>query len=158
MPKNYVLEHLKKILVSEQIEYDDATISKIIDSYYPDIRKIVNTTHSKCVDGKLNIPDSIETTENSINKLLIKTIVLSLAGKDVEANTLSENICTVLSENSIDYNSLYELLFKNKNTPIWAKIIIVESSDSHLGCMVPAMHFMSCVYKIMKTARQYRKV
>jgi len=40
LPKEYVKEHVSKILKNENVEYDDTIVDNLILTYYPDIRRI----------------------------------------------------------------------------------------------------------------------
>jgi hypothetical protein len=52
---------------------------------------------------------------------------------------------------------VYSNLFFKEGIPAPAKIVINKYSNSHGNCLVPSMHFMGCVYEIIKVLMDYRK-
>ena len=56
--KGDVLDTLKNILANEGIEANESIAMKVIDTHYPDIRKIINTIQGSIVDGKLKIDNN----------------------------------------------------------------------------------------------------
>ena len=62
--KGDVFDTLKNILVNEGIEANESTSMKVIDTHYPDIRKIINTIQGSVVDGQIKIDnDSLKNTQ-----------------------------------------------------------------------------------------------
>ena len=73
--------HISKILKLEQIRFEPQTIVPLIDSSYPDIRKIINTCQLSSVKGILKLDT------NNILDSDIKTKVLDiLKSKDDKRN------------------------------------------------------------------------
>ena len=66
----------------------------------------------------------------------------------------------LLSETEVDYHSLYQDMFNDtpENIPIWAKIAVNEYANTHTTAMVPAMHLMSMVYKIIRIGNQLKEL
>ena len=56
--KGDVFDTLKNILANEGIESSKSTSMKVIDTHYPDIRKIINTIQGSVVDGEIKIDDN----------------------------------------------------------------------------------------------------
>jgi len=56
--KGDVLDTLKNILANEGIEANESIAMKVIDTHYPDIRKIINTIQGSIVEGQIKIDDN----------------------------------------------------------------------------------------------------
>ena len=56
--KGDVFDTLKNILANEGIEASESTSMKVIDTHYPDIRKIINTIQGSVVNGEIKIDDN----------------------------------------------------------------------------------------------------
>ena len=66
-------------------------------------------------------------------------------------------IISKLNERDLEYRSMYSNLFFRKGIPMPAKIVINKYSNSHGNCLVPSMHFMGCIYEVIKVLMDYRK-
>lgn len=51
--KTEVSDHLIKILTTEKVEFSDYAVETIIETHFPDIRRIINTAQKQVVDGVL---------------------------------------------------------------------------------------------------------
>ena len=56
--KGDVFDTLKNILANEGIEASESTSMKVINTHYPDIRKIINTIQGSVVNGEIKIDDN----------------------------------------------------------------------------------------------------
>lgn len=151
MPVEKIKEILDNILKCEGIDYDEPTIDSIIKAYYPDIRKIINVIEQNVVDFKLKpIADLIAGTEREILNKVYK-MLYHLNKK--EFDNVKECILQVeklISGTDVDYISLYTEVFNDKKTPIWFRMIMSESADRQFESMVPQMHFLATLYKVIK--------
>ena len=57
--KKEVAAHLATICDIESISYEPTAIGKIVNRFYPDIRKMLNTIQSSSTGGELKIDDSL---------------------------------------------------------------------------------------------------
>lgn len=145
LPKDEILKRIIRILDNEKIQYTEKDLkylAKIIQSFYPDFRKILNFVQSISINGKLetkDIPDSI----------LLKLLKL-IKKKDINAirKLFSENY-----EEVTNTNIILKFLFKNiknivENDNGEAEIIIAE----HLykdGLMADKeINLLACIYKL----------
>jgi len=96
------------VLDSEKIKYDVKDITPIIDVYYPDIRKIINTVQSNSSSGELKVDE--EKLANSDAGYLIVEI---LKGAGSSENKYKK-IRRIIEDSRIqDYRGLYTYLFEN---------------------------------------------
>lgn len=105
--KKDVALHLKEILETENIEFDLDDIAIIINSSYPDIRQIINSTQRQVIDNKLLLDTS------SIIQNNYKLEIIELLGKRNSFNEIRQ----LIADNSVsDYSELYRLLYDEVNT------------------------------------------
>lgn len=157
--KEFIREYCEKILNFENIKYENKNIDKIITVHYPDIRKIVNTLQSKCLNGSLDINgQEIESKE----KLFRSFITDLLNGIETKNNPIvnesTKRILDFFKTNEIDYRQVYQEIFYDENIPIWAKIIVNQYSNSHLNSMIPSMHMMAMIYALIKAGKQLSEI
>jgi len=79
--KKDVAVHVSKILGEEGITFDPKDIVSIIDSYYPDIRKVINTCQLNSSKGTLKVD-----TQNILDGDLKNKIVEILKSNDDKRN------------------------------------------------------------------------
>lgn len=68
IPKKEIIKFCKNILKNENIEYDKKDLKKIVKTFYPDIRSIVNELQSCSISGTLNI-NELSNPEPDMKKL-----------------------------------------------------------------------------------------
>lgn len=104
--KKEVAVRLSNILKGEGVEYDTTTVVKLVKSFYPDMRKIINTAQLQTKNGKLILIEDDTTSQNFRNKL-----IEILANKESLISKIN-SIRKLLSENKIrDFTDLYRELY-----------------------------------------------
>jgi DNA polymerase III delta prime subunit len=157
--KDFVKGYCSNILDSENIEYDEDSINKVVSVFYPDIRKIVNTIQSRCFDGKLQISGKDLESKEKLFRSYFTEIIIGLDKSDgIIINQAVYKLLDFFSKNELDYRQIYQDIFHDENIPIWAKIIINQYGNTHLTAMIPSMHIMAMVYAIIKTGKQLKEV
>ena len=105
--KKDVALHLTKVMEKEQITYSNEDLKVLIDSSYPDVRKIINATQRSVVDDKV-IMDRQSTIQNDY-KLKVLDIL-----KTQDKKTAFANLRQLLADNAIrDYSDCFRLLYDN---------------------------------------------
>ena len=103
--RKQVAQHLANILNNENIEYDVKDIATIVNSGYPDIRRVINGSQRQVVNGKLVID------ENTITQNDYKTKVLDIL-KTQDKKSSFQNIRQLLADSKVsDFSDLFRLLF-----------------------------------------------
>lgn len=147
------------ILKSENIEYDEKDVEKIISTYYPDIRKIVGFMNSKALDGKLEFSsDDLKSNESKV-KVHFLNLIKGIKTKD--RNLLKEsleNISQITSSSELDYISLYKDLFENAISDFFVKVLINDYIKNHNDHMIPSMNFMAFLYAVIKAYAEKNKI
>ena len=131
--KSEVAKHLHSILVNENVIDNMEDIKVLVDSGYPDIRRIINSAQRNVVKGKLKL-DTSSIIQNDYKLKLLK--ILETQNKK---NAFKE-IRQLLADNKItDFADLFRLLYDEVDS--WGKghvaecILIVaryELSDSQV--------------------------
>jgi DNA polymerase III delta prime subunit len=104
--KKDVAIQISKILKAEEIEFDVKDLVPIIDSAYPDIRKVINTCQSNSFKGKLKVD-----TQNILeNDYKIKVIDI-LKSDDNKRNKYMNIRQTLIDSKANDFTELYTLLY-----------------------------------------------
>lgn len=149
--KKEVALRLVHILQSEKVNFTTEDVGFCVNTYYPDIRKVINFAQQSNVNGTLKISKENAVETDMLNKLVdllknpskpgvfneIRQIVA-----DIDPNTL-ETVYRFL----IDKVELYA---KGKEA-----IIIIELSESLIQSqgVIPAVRdipLLSCMYKLLK--------
>jgi len=103
--RKQVAQHLANILNNENIEYDVKDIATIVNSGYPDIRRVINGSQRQVVNGKLTID------ENTITQNDYKTKVLDIL-KTQDKKSSFQNIRQLLADSKVtDFSDLFRLMF-----------------------------------------------
>ena len=95
--------HLLKILEKENIKHTDEDIITIVNQYYPDLRKCINTIQANTVNSQLTLDESVLFTSNYVDEVINEL-------KKSEPNF--KNIRQIIANaNTDDYEDLFRELF-----------------------------------------------
>lgn len=159
MPVEFVMDYCRKILESENIKFDEKDLKFVIDSLYPDIRRIVNTLQSSSLSGNLITNRNISLpSEKTIISNIVEIISFVQSGQNHKINSVINNIVKLLGEQDLDYRAIYSDLFFRDKVPSTAKIIINKFSNSHADCLLPNMNFLSMVFEIIQVLEKYNQL
>jgi DNA polymerase III delta prime subunit len=158
IPKEFVLDYSRRILETEQIQYELKDIQFVIDNLYPDIRKIINAIAQCSLQGKLNVSeDAIKTKEKKLLGIILQIIGFIEKGENSKIGGMINSLIDELKEEDFEYRNLYEELFFKDKFPIPAKVVVNKYSNTHQNALVPSMHFMAMIFEMVKTLQDYRK-
>lgn len=159
MPIEFVINYCKNIFEKENITYDEKDLRFIIDSLYPDIRKVVNTLQKNCSTGKLKV-NRQETL--SVEKLIISSVIEIINfvnnGENHKINAVVTRMVENLNQIDLDYRGVYTDLFFRAEVPAPAKVIINKYTNSHQDCLVPVMNFMGMIFEIIQALQKYAEL
>ena len=106
--KKEVALKLNDILKKEGVDFDIKDLAIIINSGYPDIRKILNTAQSQIVNGKLVIDTASQVYANYMNDILAELT----STKSIKDTVLS--VRQILADSKVkDFTQLYKFLYDN---------------------------------------------
>jgi replication factor C small subunit len=147
--KKDVAVQISQILGKEEIAFEPKDLVPIIDSSYPDIRKIINTCQLNSSKGKLKLD-----TTSVIDSDIKSKIVEILKSNDSKPNKW-KNIRQAVADARIqDFTELYTFLYEKvddyggSNT---SNIILILSESQHKDALVvdKEITFMSCIIQIV---------
>ena len=104
--KKNVAIQIYKILKAENIEFDVKDLVPIIDTAYPDIRKVINTCQMNCSKGVLKV-DVQNLLENDYK---IKVVDI-LKSNDDKRNKYMKVRQTIIDSRVMDFTDLFTLLY-----------------------------------------------
>ena len=147
--KKDVAVQISQILSKESIRFEPKDLVPIIDSGYPDIRKIINTCQLNSSKGVLKI-DTNSVTDSDIKSKVVEI----LKSNDAKPNKW-KNIRQAVADSRVqDFSELYSYLYEkvdeygSGNT---SNIILILSESQHKDALVvdKEITFMSCIIQIV---------
>ena len=104
--KKDVAIQVTRILSAEKIKYDLKNVADIISSYYPDIRRILNTCQLQSAKGELKVDHQIMVESNFQTKLV------DLLKANDDKRNMFMNIRQAVADNRLnDYSEMYSMLY-----------------------------------------------
>jgi len=103
--KKEVAVHLASICDNESISYEPTAIGKIVNKFYPDLRKMLNTIQASNIKNKLTLDDS----------LLVSTSYLSAILNELKKDKPKFNsIRQIIADSNIDdFEEVFRFLYEN---------------------------------------------
>jgi replication factor C subunit 3/5 len=156
LPKENVLTYCENILNAENIKYQKQNIEKVVNVYYPDIRKIIGILQARSDSGELSFKLSeVETQEYKCKEFLLN-LIKSIKNKD--AKMAYSSLCDterLLNERDVDYVSLYNSILEDKSIPFWAKRVVIEYLDRHVNTVNPPYNYIAMMQQIFEVGKKY---
>ena len=149
--KKEVAVQLDKILKSEDIKYNVKDIVPIIDSSYPDIRKVINTCQLNSVKGVLKL------SKNDLLDSDFKSKILDiLKSSDDSRNKYMKIRQTVADSKVQDFTEMYSLLYDKVDEYASGKVsgvILVLAEGQHRDALAvdKEIPFMATILNILST-------
>ena len=149
--KKEVAVQLDKILKSENVKYDVKDLVPIIDSSYPDIRKVINTCQLNSVKGVLKL------SKNDLLDSDFKSKILDiLKSSDDSRNKYMKIRQTVADSKVQDFTEMYSLLYDKVDEYASGKVsgvILVLAEGQHRDALAvdKEIPFMATILNILST-------
>ena len=148
LSKKEVAVHLKNILDKETVQYTPEDLGYIVNTYYPDIRKILNYSQQSVITGKVKISELNSTNVDVKNKIveLLK----------IRSSTAFNDIRQLIADSDIKhYEEIYEVLFDKVDEYSNGKqtlVILTLAEYIYQSAMVVnrEITFMACIAKLLK--------
>lgn len=143
-----VARQVSSILTMENIKYNVDKIKILIDSGYPDIRRVINSAQRQVIDGSLDID------EKSIIENDYKLKLLEYLQKN-DMKTAFNSIRKLLADAKVrDYTDLYKLLYDELDSYAEghkAGVILVIAEHQYMDTSVvdKEINVMSMIVKIL---------
>ena len=103
--KKEVAVHLAKVMAYEAISYDVEDIKTIVNQYYPDLRKCLNTIQLSTQDQKLVIDKSVLVSSNYMTSILKELSNAKPKWREIRQIIANANVS--------DFEELYRYLYDN---------------------------------------------
>ena len=143
-----VARQVTSILGMENIKYDVDKIKILIDSGYPDIRRVINSAQRQVIDGVLDI-DEKSVIENDYKLKLLEYLQKS------DMKTAFNSIRKLLADAKVrDYTDLYKLLYDELDSYAAghkAPVILIIAEHQYMDTSVvdKEINIMSMIVKIL---------
>ena len=147
--KKEVALHLKTILDTENVTFNLDDMALLVNSGYPDIRRVINSAQRQVVEGKLKI---------DVSSIIQNDYKIQLLDKLSNGSKLSE-LRQLIADNSItDYSELYRLLYDEVDNFSKGKseeciLIIAEAQFQDTNVVDKEINFMSMLIRLKRLIR-----
>jgi replication-associated recombination protein RarA len=160
LSKEYINNLIDRILISETVESNPKIIEKIVNTYYPDVRRMIGSIQQNTVNGKLvENGNEIDKNENGIIYYLDSMFRYF---KDTDGagdfNQGYYGIYELIKTTEIDYPSLYTKIFQYPETPIWIIPTLSRYADKTLSCFSQPLNFMAFMADFIECGRKYLEI
>lgn len=142
---------LKSILEKENVSFTVEDLGYIINTYYPDMRKVINFAQQSVVDGKIviNKHDALETDTK------LKVVELLKIGIGNSLSTFNEIRQLIANADIRFFDEYYRFLYDkvgeySKGKDVLAILIIAECLYQSSLVVDKEITFMSCVARLLK--------
>ena len=146
--KKDIAVHLKNILEKENVKFDVKDLGTAVNTFYPDLRKMINTLQSNTTDGVLSLEGTSLLDANYLKKVLH---ILQNPTK-----TSFRDIRQVLADSNIeDYGDIFKFLYNNLDKFAVGYegevTILIEEYQYHSNFRVDGeINFMALISQILK--------
>ena len=107
--KKDVAKHLAGILDKESIKFEISDLVPLVNQYYPDLRKCINTIQLSTIDNNLRLDKSILTSSNYIDKVIN---ALSEGSKNNKVDCYNDIRQVIADANVDDFDELFKSLYE----------------------------------------------
>lgn len=146
--KGEVAKHVVSVLEKENTEYDLESIKTVVNQFYPDLRKILNTCQLSTHDGKLILDNSLLVASNYVDKVISElTKPKATSWKIIKQIIADSNI----NEYDELFRALYDRVEEYSKGNDGEVIIIVSEMQYQSNFRIDKeINMMSCISKILK--------
>ena len=110
--KKDVAKHLNWILQQESIEHDINDLVPLVNQYYPDLRKCINTIQLSTSNNKLQLDQSVLVSSNYIDKVIN---ALSEGSKHNKIDCYNDIRQIIADSNNDDFDELFRSLYERSS-------------------------------------------
>lgn len=146
--KNEVAVHATGILGKENVKFDLSDVALVVNSSYPDIRRLINNLQKQSIDSELVI-DKQAVIENDYKLKILESL------KNDTKKESFKNIRQLLADNSLrEFSEMYGFLYSNLDefaTGAIASVIIALNEGQKADAVVidKEINFMSTIIEIL---------
>ena len=142
-------KHTAWVLDQEEISYETDDIKSIVNQYYPDLRKMLNTIQSSTINSKLLLDKDVLVSSNYMLSVI----------KELSTSKNWKNIRQIIADSGVkDFEELYRFLFDNSskyasNREGSVAIILNEHLYQANFRIDKEINIMSAISKIIETIK-----
>ena len=142
-------KHTAWVLDQEEISYKTDDIKSIVNQYYPDLRKMLNTMQSSTINSKLLLDKDVLVSSNYMLSVI----------KELSTSKNWKNIRQIIADSGVkDFEELYRFLFENSskyapNREGSVAIILNEHLYQANFRIDKEINIMSAISKIIETIK-----
>jgi replication factor C small subunit len=146
--KGEVAKHVVTVLEKENTEYDLDSIKTVVNQFYPDLRKILNTCQLSTHNGKLVLDKSVLIASNYVDKVVSELIK--------PTPTSWKTIKQIIADSNIsEYDELFRELYNrveeySKGNDGEIIILVSESQYQSNFRIDKEINIMACISQILK--------
>lgn len=152
-PRSFAFDKAKEILEKENVEYDENTITSLLDNLYPDIRAIISALQASTINGKLEYKFTISQTR----ELVEKTKAFLEAGSRGDQSALNAeltNIRTMIHSMDVDMVEACKIVMNEVQLSPIAYIVFNRYLNKFGSAMDKSHHYCAMLYEtILQQAR-----
>lgn len=137
MPKKKMAIKCIKILQNESVKFEVEELKKLINMFYPDMRKIINTLQLYSISGKLQI--DFRKISSQDYKLKIYDLIFKK-----ELKTIRQ----VVANEPVDFIDMYKFLFQKFENP---RLLLIIADYLYKDSLVvdKEINFIACTIELM---------
>lgn len=147
--KTEVAKRISTILTELQVQFDIKDVATIINSGYPDIRRILNACQRQVIDGKLIMDKTSLVQANYMTKLL------DILKSDTSKKDAFVSIRQLIADSKVqDFTALYKYLFDEIDN--YAKghiasviLVLAEAQYQDAFAVDKELHMMATMVKLL---------
>lgn len=147
--KTEVAKRISNILTELQVQFDIKDVATIINSGYPDIRRILNACQRQVIDGKLIMDKTSLVQANYMTKLL------DILKSDTSKKDAFVSIRQLIADSKVqDFTALYKYLFDEIDN--YAKghiasviLVLAEAQYQDAFAVDKELHMMATMVKLL---------
>lgn len=157
--KDKTLEYCRTILNSENVQYEDSDLERVVDLFYPDIRRIVGTLQQYTVDSVFTLKEIKLDSDTIVINQVIDIIKCEIRGDQRNSNILSMSVCKYVTQNYVDILNVLKILFDRiPFTWLPIKIVIAKNANAIPNCVSTIMLFYIFLNELREEVQKYRSI
>jgi len=147
--KKEAAKHLVDILKAENITFTNENMAMIVNTYYPDIRKIIQFAQQSSINGTLTIAKS-NLIEHDIRNKIVEMLKVRSPFLEIRKFVMDQGLKR--------FEEIYQYLYENVDTYAEGKqsSVILKLAESIVSDSMVAnkeITFLACIIEILKTLK-----
>lgn len=147
-PREFAFMKARNILATENISYDEDTLIKIIDSFYPDLRAIINSLQRNSMTGELNYIGEVVNNKLYIDK--VREFVIYLHKNDYNnAMMIVTELRTLIRNADVNVSDITKEAINDMDLSPAVFVIFNRYLNTFGRVLDDDLHFIAMLYDAM---------